>query len=393
MQPLKGITVVSLEHAIAAPFATRQLADLGARVIKVERPNGGDFARKYDERAKGMSSHFVWTNRSKESLTLDLKDPEALATLKLLISQEADVLVQNLAPGAAKRMGLSYEDLSKSKPGIIVCDISGYGSDGPYANKKAYDLLIQSEAGFLSTTGTQDQVAKAGISIADISAGMYAYTNILAALMHRQQTGQGQCIDISMMESLSEWMSYPLYYAMDGAEPPARAGASHASIYPYGPFEAGDAKVVMLGLQNEREWLVFCEKVLLNEQLARDERFNTNTKRSEARETLKALILQVFSSMTAAQVSERLEEAGIANAQVNAMAEVWSHEQLAHRNRWALIETPVGKMPALIPPGSWSQGPPRMDPVPEVGEHTDSILRNLGKTNLQIDQMRARGSI
>ena len=393
MQPLKGITVVSLEHAIAAPFATRQLADLGARVIKVERPNGGDFARKYDERAKGMSSHFVWTNRSKESLTLDLKDPEALATLKLLISQEADVLVQNLAPGAAKRMGLSYEDLSKSKPGIIVCDISGYGSDGPYANKKAYDLLIQSEAGFLSTTGTQDQVAKAGISIADISAGMYAYTNILAALMHRQQTGQGQCIDISMMESLSEWMSYPLYYAMDGAEPPARAGASHASIYPYGSFEAGDAKVVMLGLQNEREWLVFCEKVLLNEQLARDERFNTNTKRSEARETLKALILQVFSSMTAAQVSERLEEAGIANAQVNAMAEVWSHEQLAHRNRWALIETPVGKMPALIPPGSWSQGPPRMDPVPEVGEHTDSILRNLGKTNLQIDQMRARGSI
>ena len=393
MQPLKGITVVSLEHAIAAPFATRQLADLGARVIKVERPNGGDFARKYDERAKGMSSHFVWTNRSKESLTLDLKDPEALATLKLLISQEADVLVQNLAPGAAKRMDLSYEDLSKSKPGIIVCDISGYGSDGPYANKKAYDLLIQSEAGFLSTTGTQDQVAKAGISIADISAGMYAYTNILAALMHRQQTGQGQCIDISMMESLSEWMSYPLYYAMDGAEPPARAGASHASIYPYGPFEAGDAKVVMLGLQNEREWLVFCEKVLLNEQLARDERFNTNTKRSEARETLKALILQVFSSMTAAQVSERLEEAGIANAQVNAMAEVWSHEQLAHRNRWALIETPVGEMPALIPPGSWSQGPPRMDPVPEVGEHTDSILRNLGKTNLQIDQMRARGSI
>ncbi len=393
MQPLKGITVVSLEHAIAAPFATRQLADLGARVIKVERPNGGDFARKYDERAKGMSSHFVWTNRSKESLTLDLKDPEALATLKLLISQEADVLVQNLAPGAAKRMGLSYEDLSKSKPGIIVCDISGYGSDGPYANKKAYDLLIQSEAGFLSTTGTQDQVAKAGISIADISAGMYAYTNILAALMHRQQTGQGQCIDISMMESLSEWMSYPLYYAMDGAEPPARAGASHASIYPYGPFEAGDAKVVMLGLQNEREWLVFCEKVLLNEQLARDERFNTNTKRSEARETLKALIVQVFSSMTAAQVSERLEEAGIANAQVNAMAEVWSHEQLAHRNRWALIETPVGEMPALIPPGSWSQGPPRMDPVPEVGEHTDSILRNLGKTNLQIDQMRARGSI
>ena len=393
MQPLKGITVVSLEHAIAAPFASRQLADLGARVIKVERPTVGDFARKYDERAKGLSSHFVWTNRSKESLTLDLKDPEAQDVLKLLIKQEADVLVQNLAPGAAQRMGLSYEDLSKSKPGIIVCDISGYGSDGPYASKKAYDLLIQSEAGFLSTTGTKDQVAKAGISIADISAGMYAYTNILAALMHRQQTGQGQRIDISMMESLSEWMSYPLYYSMDGAEPPPRAGASHASIYPYGPFEAGDGKVVMLGLQNEREWLVFCEKVLLNAHLTSDERFNTNTKRSVAREDLKALIVQVFSSLTAAQVSERLEAAGIANAQVNSMAEVWSHEQLKHRNRWTKVQTPMGEMPALIPPGSWSKGQPRMDEVPELGQHTDSILRELGKTKLQIDEMRLRNAI
>ena len=393
MQPLKGITVVSLEHAIAAPFASRQLADLGARVIKVERPTVGDFARRYDERAKGLSSHFVWTNRSKESLTLDLKDPEAQDVLKLLIKQEADVLVQNLAPGAAQRMGLSYEDLSKSKPDIIVCDISGYGSDGPYASKKAYDLLIQSEAGFLSTTGTKDQVAKAGISIADISAGMYAYTNILAALMHRQQTGQGQRIDISMMESLSEWMSYPLYYSMDGAEPPPRAGASHASIYPYGPFEAGDGKVVMLGLQNEREWLVFCEKVLLNAHLTRDERFNTNTKRSEAREDLKALIVQVFSSLTAAQVSERLEAAGIANAQVNSMAEVWSHEQLKHRNRWRKVQTPAGEMPALIPPGSWSKGQPRMDAIPELGQHTDSILRELGKTKLQIDEMRLRNAI
>jgi len=393
MQPLKGITVVSLEHAIAAPFASRQLADLGARVIKVERPEVGDFARKYDERAKGLSSHFVWTNRSKESLTLNLKDPEAQAILKLLINQEADVLVQNLAPGAAKRMGLSYEDLSKSKPEIIVCDISGYGSDGPYASKKAYDLLIQSEAGFLSTTGTKDQVAKAGISIADISAGMYAYTNILAALMHRQQTGQGQRIDISMMESLGEWMSYPLYYSMDGAEPPPRAGASHASIYPYGPFEAGDGKVVMLGLQNEREWLVFCEKVLLNGQLALDERFNTNTKRSVARENLKALIVQVFSALTAFQVSERLENAGIANAQVTSMAEVWSHEQFKSRNRWTTVQTPAGEMPALIPPGSWSKGQPRMGAVPEVGQHTDSILTELGKTKLQINEMRSRRAI
>ncbi len=291
MQPLKGITVVSLEHAIAAPFATRQLADLGARVIKIERPGVGDFARKYDERAKGLSSHFVWTNRSKESLTLDLKDAQALSLLKQLIHKEADVVVQNLAPGAAQRMGLSFEALSKKKPGIIVCDISGYGSDGPFAKKKAYDLLIQSEAGFLSTTGPESEIAKAGISIADISAGMYAYTNILAALMHRQQTGEGQRIDIAMLETLAEWMSFPLYYSMDGANPPPRAGASHASIYPYGPFEAGDGKVVMLGLQNEREWLVFCEKVMRQAELANDERFNTNPKRSERREELKSLIV------------------------------------------------------------------------------------------------------
>lgn len=393
MQPLKGITVVSLEHAIAAPFATRQLADLGARVIKIERPLVGDFARNYDERAKGMSSHFVWTNRSKESLTLDLKDSEGLEILHRLIEQEADVVVQNLAPGAAQRLGLSFEDLSQRKPHIIVCDISGYGSDGPYAQKKAYDLLIQSEAGFMSTTGSPDEVAKAGISIADISAGMYAYTNILAALMHLQQTGEGQRIDISMLETLGEWMSYPLYYAMDGAAPPPRAGASHSSIYPYGPFVAGDQKVVMLGLQNEREWVIFCEKVLLQAHLAQDERFDTNVKRSERRQELKAIILKAFETLSAAEVASRLERSGIANAQVNTMADVWSHEQLKARGRWSSVQTPVGPMPALIPPGSWSKGQARMECVPALGQHTDSILKALGCSPSQIDSLRKKKAI
>ena len=352
MQPLKGITVVTLEHAIAAPFATRQLADLGARVIKIERPGVGDFARGYDERVRGLASHFVWTNRSKESLTLDVKHDEAQKILMRLVLEEADVVVQNLAPGAAARLGMSYEALSKIKPGIIVCDISGYGDDptnpGPYRDKKAYDLLIQSEAGFLSVTGTQDTPAKAGNSIADIAAGMYAYTNILAALMHKQQTGEGQRIDVSMLESLSEWMSYPLYYAFDGAAPPPRTGASHATIYPYGPFPAGDGKTVMLGLQNEREWKVFCEKVLLNPQLTTDERFLTNAKRSAARLELSALIVEAFSTLNANQVAERLEQAGIANAQVNTMAEVWAHPQLKARARWREVDTPAGPIPALL---------------------------------------------
>lgn len=397
MQPLKGITIVTLEHAIAAPFATRQLADLGARVIKIERPGVGDFARGYDERVRGLASHFVWTNRSKESLTLDVKHAEVQKILMRLILEEADVVVQNLAPGAAARLGVSWEALSKVKPGIIVCDISGYGDDpinpGPYRDKKAYDLLTQSEAGFVSVTGTPDTPAKAGISIADIAAGMYAYTNILAALMHKQQTGEGQRIDVSMLESLSEWMSFPLYYAFDGASPPPRTGASHATIYPYGPFPAGDGKTVMLGLQNEREWKVFCEKVLANAALTTDERFVTNARRSTARTELSALIVEAFSKMTAAQVAERLEQAGIANAQVNTMAEVWAHPQLKARDRWREVDTPAGPVPAMLPPGSWQLGAPRMDAVPALGEHTDSILEHLGYSANQIAGLRAEGAI
>ena len=342
---------------------------------------------------RGLASHFVWTNRSKESLTLDVKHPEAQKILQRLVSEHADILVQNLAPGAAARLGLSYEALSAIKPGIIVCDISGYGSDGPYRDKKAYDLLIQSESGFVSVTGSEDAPAKAGPSIADISAGMYAYSNILAALLHKQRTGRGQHIDISMLESLVEWMNYPLYYAIDGASPPPRAGASHATIYPYGPFPAGDGKNVMLGLQNEREWVAFCDKVLLRPELAQEARFASNSRRSAARDELRQIIVDAFASLSAAQVLERLDVAQIANAQLNTMHDVWEHPQLKARQRWREVDTAVGQVPALLPPGSWSEGEPRMDAVPALGQHTDAILGQLGYSAADIAELRAAGAI
>jgi len=393
MNPLKGITVVTLEHAIAAPFATRQLADLGARVIKIERPGSGDFARGYDERVRGLASHFVWTNRSKESLTLDVKHPHAAQALRRLILEQADVVVQNLAPGATDRLGLSYAALSAEKPELIVCDISGYGGDGPYRDKKAYDLLIQSEAGFVSVTGSEAEPAKAGPSIADIAAGMYAYSNILAALLERQQTGRGRHIDVSMLESLVEWMNYPLYYAFEGSDPPARTGASHATIYPYGPFPAGDGATVMLGLQNEREWVLFCEKVLLQPELARDPRFSTNSRRSAARVELRQIIVDSFNSLTTQQVVDRLDAASIANARVNTMHDVWAHPQLKARDRWTEVETPAGNIPALLPPGMSRRDTPRMGAVPALGQHTENILTELGYSARQICEIRDAGAI
>ena len=393
MLPLEGITVVTLEHAIAAPFCTRQLADQGARVIKVERPGVGDFARAYDTRVDGLASHFVWTNRSKESLTLDLKHAAAPEVLARLL-QDADVLVQNLAPGAAARMGLSYEVLSAQYPKLIVCDISGYGNNdanpGPYRDKKAYDLLIQSESGFVSITGTPDEPSKAGCSIADIAAGMYAYTGILNALIERGRTGRGKHLDVSMLEAMTEWMGYPLYYAYQGAPPPPRAGAAHATIYPYGPFATGDAKTVMLGLQNEREWQVFCQQVLLQPGLAVDERFNTNARRTADRAALKALIEQAFAALSAVQVVERLDAAGIANAQVNTLADVWAHPQLQARGRWTEVMTPVGPVPALLPPGCTEA---RMDPVPALGQHSRSVLAGLGFAEQQIEQWAREGAL
>jgi itaconate CoA-transferase len=378
-RPLDHITVVSLEHAIAAPFCTRQLADLGARVIKVERPEVGDFARAYDNRARGEASHFVWVNRSKESLALDLKDPQHLAVLKQLIAK-ADVLVQNLAPGATGRMGLDAATLRAADPRLIVCDISGYGNDGPYRDKKAYDLLIQSEAGFLSITGTPEHPSKAGNSIADIAAGMYAYTNILSALMQRDKTGEGSHIDVSMLESLGEWMGFPMYYTLDDAAPPPRAAAAHATIYPYGPFAAGDGRKIILGLQNEREWLQFCNKVLLQPELATDARFDRNALRSANRIELEAIILSAFDNLTAEQVVVRLDSAQIANANMNSLADLWAHPQLKARERWTTVGSPAGDLPALLPPGKQSSFDYRMDAIPSVGEHTQAILAELGTT-------------
>ncbi|GAB6403076.1 CaiB/BaiF CoA transferase family protein [Pseudomonas sp. MHK4] len=393
-RPLDGITVISLEHAIAAPFCTRQLADLGARVIKVERPGSGDFARGYDQRVRGMASHFVWTNRSKESIALDLKQQEAQVILDQLL-QQADVLVQNLAPGAAARMGLSFETLHKDYPRLIVCDISGYGEGGTYEDKKAYDLLIQSESGFLSVTGNaaEEGMAKAGCSIADISAGMYAYTGILSALLLRGKTGQGSRVEISMLESLVEWMGFPMYYAFEDAAPPQRTGASHATIYPYGPFPSGDGGTVMIGLQNEREWVQFCELVLQRPELIDDERFSANFKRSDNRQALRAIIVEVFAQLDAATVIERLDAAQIANAQVNDMSGVWEHPQLKARGRWTEVASPVGILPTLLPPASSNAFSPRMAAVPGLGQHSNTLLAELGYSAMDIQRLSETGIV
>ena len=392
MRPLDGISVVTLEHAIAAPFCTRQLADLGARVIKVERPRSGDFARAYDERVRGLASHFVWTNRSKESLTLDLKHPEAPAILDRLLAG-ADVLVQNLAPGAAARLGLAYAALREQHPRLIVCDISGYGGNGPYRDKKAYDLLIQSESGFLSVTGSPAEPAKAGCSIADIAAGMHAQSSILAALLQRGRSGRGCHIEVSMLECMVEWMSYPLYYSFDGAKPPPRAGAAHATIFPYGPFTVGDGKTVLLGVQNEREWQVFCTQVLERPGLASDERFSSNSRRTQARDELHALIDECFARFSSEQLIARLDAAQIANARMNDMHEVWEHPQLKARGRWTEVDTPAGPIPALLPPGEVDTFTPRMDAVPALGQHTDAILNELGWDPAAIDRLREARAI
>ena len=389
-RPLDGVRVISLEHAIAAPFCSRQLADLGAEVIKIERPGTGDFARHYDSRTRGLASHFVWTNRGKQSLTLDVKTSEGHEVLLALL-EDADVLLQNLSPGASARLGLSFEALHERFPRLIVCDISGYGNDGPYASKKAYDLLIQSESGLVSQTGTPDTPVKAGVSISDIAAGMYAYSNILAALLGRARSGEGRHIDVSMLEATVEWMGYPLYYAFEGAEPPPRAGASHSTIYPYGPFAAGDGQSVMLGLQNEREWMLFCEQVLRRPALIDDPRFATNADRSEARRALDAVIDEVFSTLSAHEVVARLDQAGIANAHVNEMTDVWAHPQLAARDRWRAVSSPVGPLPALLPPGQGRGFNPVMGAIPALGEHTREILVSLGHDDTTIAAWRERG--
>lgn len=392
MRTLEGVTVVTFEHAIAAPFCTRQLADLGARVIKVERPGVGDFARAYDTRARGLASHFVWVNRSKESLTLDIKQPAAAPVLAALLAR-ADVVVQNLAPGAAARAGLSWETLSPLHPGLTMCDISGYGPDGPYRDKKAYDLLIQSESGHVSITGTAESPAKSGSSIADIAAGMYAYSQVLAALLRRHRNGRGSHIEVSMLEAMTEWTSYALYYTYDGAPPPARAGASHAAIYPYGPFTAGDGVTVILAVQNEREWEAFCRGVLQSPDLLLEPAYAGNAGRVEHREDLRRLVEAVFARLTGPQLIERLDAAGIANGRMNDMQGVWAHPQLMARDRWTDIDTPVGPLKALLPPGMNREDDPLMGPVPALGQHTDAILGELGFTPGDIQGLRGAGAI
>ncbi|MGW6383654.1 CaiB/BaiF CoA transferase family protein [Peribacillus butanolivorans] len=386
MLPLEGITVVSLEQAVAAPFATRQLADLGARVIKVERPGTGDFARNYDSTVHGMSSHFVWLNRSKESLTLDLKQDGSKMVLDKLLSK-ADVFIQNLAPGAVDRLGFSSSVLKKKYPQLVVCGISGYGTFGPYMDKKAYDLLIQCEAGVVSLTGTEDTPSKAGISIADIAAGMYAYSGILTALISRFRTGKGKVMEVSMLEALGEWMGYPLYYSGYGGTDPKRTGANHATIYPYGPFLAGDRKLVFLGIQNEREWERFCIQVLEKSELSSDSRFNSNAFRVSNSSILKGMIDAVFQQMNSNEIIEKLEKAKIANAHLNTVAEFINHPQLKIRKRWREVDSPAGKLNALIPPVTFEDVEPVMNPIPDVGEHTEAILKEFGFDNQIIERI------
>ncbi|MDM9558440.1 CaiB/BaiF CoA transferase family protein [Bordetella petrii] len=382
--PLDGVTVVALEHAVAAPFASRQLADLGARIIKIERPGSGDFARGYDATVHGMSSFFVWANRGKESLALDLKDPAARDVLQQLVAR-ADVFIQNLAPGAAQRMGLDFATLHAQFPRLIVCDISGYGADGPYRDKKAYDLLIQAASGLISVTGTPEQPCRTGISIADISAGMYAYSGILAALLQRARTGIGLQVEVTMLEALTEWMSYALNFAHYGGTPPARNGVAHPAIAPYGQYRTGDGQSIIFGLQNDREWRQFCDHVLEDGGLAADERFATNLRRVENRAALDAVIEQCFAALTREQALARLDRGGIANAPLNTMHDVWDHPQFRARRRWRDVATPQGAIQALLPPATLSGVEAAMGPVPAVGEHTQAILRELG-----LDEAAAR---
>jgi itaconate CoA-transferase len=386
MLPLEGITVVSLEQAVAAPFATRQLADLGARVVKVERPGVGDFARGYDETVNGMASHFVWLNRSKESLALDLKQDDAKEVLHKLVA-EADVFVQNLAPGAAERLGFGGDALREENPRLVHCSISGYGEGGPYTKKKAYDLLVQCEAGLVSITGTPEIPSKVGISVADIAAGMYAYSGVLSALFRRERTGEGATIEVSMLEALGEWMGFPAYFAGYGGEEPKRSGASHAAIAPYGPFGCGDGEVVFLGIQNEREWKKFCEEVLQREGMAEDGRFATNSKRVENGSDLRAEIEGVFAGLTSGEVIERLEGAGIANARMRDVKGFLEHPQLEARDRWREFRSPVGPLRALLPPATLSGTEPVMGPIPGVGEHNGSILSELGYGEREISAL------
>ncbi len=391
MRPLDGVTVVSLEQAVSAPFCTRQLADYGARVIKIERPGDGDFARKYDRAVNGESSYFVWLNRSKESVTLDVSTPAGFEVLERLLAR-ADVLVQNLGPGAARRLGLDWGSLADRFPRLIVADISGYGDDGPMSDRKAYDLLVQAESGLLSVTGSLDAPSRAGVSIADIAAGMYAYSGTLMALLQREKTGRGTRVAVSMLDALGEWMSQPVYFGKYTGTSPSRTGASHPTIAPYGPHRAGDGRDVIFGIQNDREWTRFCAEVLVAPDLARDERFADNPRRVSNRVALTRIIEAAFASMTAEDVVRCLDAAGIANGRLNDVHEFASHEQLVSRDRWRSVATAAGRIDALLPPVMLDGVDPVMDSTPALGQHTESVLVELGYDRTAIRALREAGA-
>jgi itaconate CoA-transferase len=391
MRPMEGMRVIALEHAVAAPLCTRHLADLGADVIKIERPGEGDFARAYDDYVNGMCSHFIWLNRGKRSVTLDIKHPDARAALDALV-KDADVLIQNLAPGAAARAGLTWEALKPVNPKLVVCDISGYGESGPFVQKKAYDLLIQAESGLISVTGSEAEPSRVGISIADISTGMYALTGILSALLRRSRTGEGGNVKVAMLDALGEWMTYPmLRHAYAGSAPP-RVPTSHPAIAPYGAHRTKDGQVI-LGLQNEREWATFCAKVLGRPEIQTDPRFATQADRRGNREELTALIEDFFSTMTSEDVAALLDQAGIANGRLNQPIDVWNHVQFEARDRWREINTPAGPVRALLPPATFSDQEAAMGDVPAVGQHTDAVLAEIGLPPAKIAAMRAAGAI
>jgi crotonobetainyl-CoA:carnitine CoA-transferase CaiB-like acyl-CoA transferase len=392
MRPLEDITVVALEQAVAAPFATRHLADLGARVIKIERPGTGDFAREYDTRVQGLSSHFAWLNRTKQSLSLDVKQPAGKDVLQRLL-ERADVFVHNLAPGAVERLGFGKAAVTAAFPRLIVCEISGYGATGPFRDKRAYDLLVQSEAGLLAITGTQESPAKAGIAVADIAGGMYAFSGILAALIERARTGRGSVLEISLFDSLVEWMGYPLYYASGGAGAPPRTGAHHATIAPYGPYPTGDGQTVYVAVQNDREWRRFCAEILGDPTIADDPRFVSNGQRIEHRPELDRIIISRFAALGAGEAVDMLDRAQIACAHMNTIEQAREHPQLVARGRWRQVESPKGPVPALMPPIAIGGEPPAMGPIPNVGEHTDSILEEIGVPRSTIDALRQRGVI
>ena len=389
--PLSHVTVVSLEQAIAAPLATRHLADLGARVIKIERPGGGDFARHYDSAARGLCSHFAWANRSKESMTLNLKSAGGQEILAQLLGR-ADVFVQNLAPGAVERLGFDDERLRADYPDLIVCHVSGYGADGPYRDKKAYDLLIQAETGVVSVTGSETEAAKTGIPVADIAGGMYAYSSILAALLQRERGGEGRVLHVSLFDGLCEWMGFPAYYALGGTRLP-RTGASHAAIAPYGPFATGDGRTILFAIQNQREWERFCATVLEKPDTAADDRFADNSRRVQNRTQLQQEIESTFACMTVAEVTERMERAQIANAELRDVQDFWQHPQLLARGRVGKVESPVGSLPALQPATTSEDWPPRFDPIPAAGSHTRALLAELDYTSSAIEQLERDGVV